>query len=177
MSHYTITPLEKKSIYIVYEMYRENQDGSISWFNVEDHYRWGRGFIDEESEMNLSAGGNQHLYCKPDQGEYDGCEFEDQVACWFEFSDDISLEEQEAIKEAYNDQGASWLYDDPTHAWLEEDCYVVVMPPYKIEFCNEDGSVIRPVELRSQEEKDRLQNEHGQEWYIPNDSGIGPYKF
>ena len=36
MSHYTITPLEKKSIYIVYEMFRENDDGSISWFNVED---------------------------------------------------------------------------------------------------------------------------------------------
>ena len=52
MSHYTITPLEKKSISITYEMYRENDNGTISWFNIEDHYRWGKGFIAEDMECN-----------------------------------------------------------------------------------------------------------------------------
>ena len=43
MEHYTITPLEKKSISIRYEMYRDNDDGTQSWFNIDDHYRWGKG--------------------------------------------------------------------------------------------------------------------------------------
>ena len=53
MRVYRITPLEKKSIFIVYEMFRENDDGSISWFNVEDHYRWGQGFVEEDMDCYL----------------------------------------------------------------------------------------------------------------------------
>lgn len=157
MSHYKITPLEKKSIYIVYEMFRENDDGSISWFNVEDHYRWGAGFIAEDMDCNLPLQGDSQAYCKPDEGEYEGCEFDDQVACWFEFSDDISEEEQEEIKKNYlegNDDGvcgAGWLFDGD-HIWQEEDSYVVVLGPYKVEFCEEDGTVIQEVTLRTRED-------------------------
>ena len=161
MAHYTITPLEKKSISIVYEMFRENKDGTISWFNIEDHYRWGRGFIAEDMECNLSAADSNTQYCKPGDGEYEGCEFEDQVACYFEFSDDISEEEQEAIKEAYYEGGAGWLYDDPDHEWQEEDCYVVVLGPYRVDFCNEDGTVIREVKLLTQDEYKTLYEARG----------------
>lgn len=177
MAHYRITPLEKKSIYIVYEMYRINDDDSTSWFTIEDHYRWGRGFIEEDMDCNLEAGGARAQYCKADAGEYEGCEFEDQVACNFEFSDDISEEEQEAIKEFYYDGGAGWLYDDPTHIWQDEDCYVVVLPPYKVEFCDEDGTVIREVVLRTQEEKDQLQKELGEDWYVSVDPGVESHKW
>jgi hypothetical protein len=145
MAHYTITPLEKKSIHISYEMYRENDNGSISWFNIEDHYRWGRGFIEEDMECNIEADRTRSQYCKSDAGEYEGCEFEDGIACYFEFSDDIGEEEQQAIKDAYYEGGAGWLYDSPDHTWQEEDCYVVVDAPYKIELCDADGTIIREV--------------------------------
>ena len=99
MSHYTITPLEKKSIAITYEMFRENDDGSISWFNIEEHYRWGKGFIAEDMEVNLEADQTRIQYCKVDEGEYDGCDLEDPIACYFEFSDDLSDEEKEIKKQ------------------------------------------------------------------------------
>ena len=142
MSHYTITPLEKKSIYVRYEMYRENDDGSISWFNIDDHYRWGKGFIAEDMDCNLPWEGDDTAYCKPGEGEGDGCDLDDQVACFFDFSDDIDEEEQEAIKEAYYDGGAGWLYDDPTHNWQEEDCYVVVLGPFRVDLCDANGTII-----------------------------------
>lgn len=177
MAHYRITPLEKKSIHIVYEMYRNNEDGTTSWFNIEDHYRWGAGFIEEDMECNLEFDPSRSQYCKADAGEYEGCEFEDGVACYFEFSEDISEEEQEAIKEAYYEGGAGWLYDDPDHDWQEEDCYVVVDAPYKIEFCEEDGTAIREVKVRSRDEWNELREKLGKDWYVPMDNAIEPYKW
>ena len=179
MSHYRITPLEKKSISITYEMFRENTDGSISWFNVEDHYRWGQGFIAEDMDCNLPSKGDQQAYCKADEGEYEGCDFDDQIACWFEFSDDISEEEQEEIKKNYlegNDDGqmgAGWLFDGE-HDWQEEDSYVIVLGPYKVEFCKEDGTVIQEVELKTIEEKIAEHKNNG-EWpfSFPKDSEQG----
>ena len=169
MSHYRITPLEKKSISITYEMFRENADGSISWFNVEDHYRWGVGFLAEDMDCNLSGADSDTQYCKPDDGEYEGCEFDDSVACYFEFSDDLTEEQQEAIKEAYYEGGAGWLYDGE-HDWQEEDAYVVVAAPYKVEFCNENGDVIREVKLRTQEECNKIYEETKQ--YVSKDSAL-----
>lgn len=161
MAHYRITPLEKKSISITYEMFRENADGSISWFNVEDHYRWGVGFLAEDMDCNLSAADDSAQYCKPDDGEYEGCEFDDQVACWFEFSDDITEEEREEIKKSYlegNEDGicgAGWLFD-AEHEWQEEDSYVVVAAPYKVELCEASGEVIREVKLLTNSEWTKL---------------------
>ena len=64
MAHYRITPLEKKSISITYEMFRENADGTISWFNVDDNYRWGQGFIAEDMDCNLNYDQTNSQHCK-----------------------------------------------------------------------------------------------------------------
>lgn len=147
MAHYRVTPLEKKSIHIVYEMFRENPDGTISWFNIEDHYRWGQGFVEEDMDINLETDQTRSQYCKADAGEYESCDLDDRIAVYFEFSDDISEEEQEEIKNNYLDGdedgvgGAGWLYD-AEHDWQEEDCYVVVDAPYRVDLCTEDGTVI-----------------------------------
>jgi hypothetical protein len=177
MAHYRITPLEKKSISIVYEMYRRNPDGSVDWFNIEDHYRWGVGFIEEDMECNLSHDPASSQHCKADAGEYEGCDFDGGVACWFEFSDGIGEEEQEAIKAAYYAGGAGWLYDDPDHEWEEEDCYVVVLPPYQIEFCEQDGKVIREVRTRSLQEVLGLRDRLGDGWIVPTDAALEPYQW
>jgi hypothetical protein len=139
MKVYRIKPLEKKSISVVYEMYRDNDDGSISWFNIEDHYRWGQGFIEEDMDCNLPREDSDTAYCKNDCGW--GAELEDRVACYFEFSDNISEEEQQAIQEAYYEGGASWLYDGE-HEWQFEDDSIVIAAPFQIDLCEDDGTVI-----------------------------------
>lgn len=140
-------------------MYRENADGTISWFNVDDHYRWGQGFVDEDMDCNLPLEGAQEAYAKIDIGF--GADLDDQVACWFEFSDDIGEEEQEQIKKCYLEgdgnkewerSNAAWIFDGE-HEWQVEDDYVVIQAPYQVSLCNEDGTVIEEnVKLRTRED-------------------------
>lgn len=156
---YRIKPLEKKSICWHIEMYRENADGSISWFNIDDHYRWGQGFIEEDMDMNLPLEGDKQAHARTDCGW--GAELEDQHACWFEFSDDITEEEQEYIKQCYldcdpndNDErgGAAWLFD-AEHDWQLEDEYLIIDAPYQVSLCEEDGTVVEEnVKLRTREQ-------------------------
>lgn len=147
---YRIKPLEKKSISAVYEMYRDNDDGSISWFNIEDHYRWGQGFVEGDMDINLPYEGDDTAYCKNDCGW--GAELEDGVAIFFEFSDDLSEEEQEAIKAAYHEGGAGWLHEGD-HEWQFEDEAIVIAAPYQVDLCEEDGTVIEEnIALRSRNE-------------------------
>ena len=135
---YRITPLEKKSMVWQAEMYRVNEDESISWFNVEETWRWGQGFIDQEDGA-LPYDDVNIIYCQPQAGW--GSELDDLIACYFEFSDDLTEEERQEIEEAYEEGGASWLFDGD-HNWLEESSEVAVVAPFKIDLCKEDGTVI-----------------------------------
>ena len=147
MRVYKITPLEKKSIHYVAEMYRDNEDGSISWFNVEDHYRWGQGFIPEDMDCNLPYEDDDTAYCDPNAGW--GAELEDGVAQFFEFSDDISEQEQEEIRQAFYDGGIGWLHDGE-HEWQFEDDAIIVTGPFKVDLYEEDGTLVQEgVGLRS----------------------------
>ena len=147
---YLVKPLEKKSIEWRVEMFRENSNGSISWFNMTETYRWGQGFIEGDMDVNLPYEGDPIVYCKNDCGW--GSEFEDSNHIEWEFSDDLSEEDQEHIKNCYydgdpNDEnvpdigGAAWLCDG-THDWQVEDDYIMIHGPYKISLCEEDGTVI-----------------------------------
>jgi len=147
---YRITPLHKKSIVYHVEMYRENADGSISWFNIDETYRWGQGFIEEDMECNLPYQGDKVAYTKADVGW--GCEFDDSTSIEWEFSDDIPGLEQQEIKELYYEGGASWLYDGE-HDWQEEDSAVHVYAPYHVSLCEDDGTVVvADVELKQRPE-------------------------
>lgn len=148
MAHYRITPLEKKSIDAVYELYRQNPETGITqWVNIQESYRWGQGFIAEDMDCNLPHTSTKDAYCKMDEGEFEGCEFDDSVAVNFDFDESITEEEQEEIKEAYYNGGAGWIFDGE-HEWEIEDDYVIVYAPFKVEFCKEDGTVINEVELK-----------------------------
>lgn len=136
---YRITPLEKKSVYYAAEMYRNNPDGSISWFNVEDHYRWGQGFIEGDMDCNLPYKADTVAYCDANAGW--GAELDDGVAQFFEFSDDIGEEEQEEIREAFYNGGLGWLHDGE-HEWQFEDDSIIVLAPFKVDLCEEDGNVL-----------------------------------
>jgi len=139
MAVYRITPLEKKSIVWHVEMYRNNADGSISWFNLDETFRWGKGFIEEDMDCNLPYEDSQVAYAKSEPGW--GCEFDDSINIEIEYSDDITEEEQEAIREAYYEGGAGWLFDGE-HDWQEEDTSVLVYAPFQVSLCEDDGTVI-----------------------------------
>lgn len=136
---YLIKPVDKKSIVYHVEMFRENVDGSISWFNLDETYRWGQGFIEGDMDCNLPWEEDTVAYCKPNVGW--GCELEDSINIEFEFSDDINEEEQEEIRQAYYEGGAGWLFDG-MHNWQEEDSAIHIYGPYEISLCEDDGTVI-----------------------------------
>jgi hypothetical protein len=143
---YCIKPLEKKSISWRVEMYRENEDGSISWFNMEELYRWGQGFIEEDLDCNLPWKGDNSAHCRTDAGW--GCEFEDSISIDWEFSDDIPELEQQEIKESYYEGGAAWLFDGE-HDWQTEDDYVIVLAPFSVDYASDNGDIITEnVELK-----------------------------
>jgi hypothetical protein len=136
---YLIKPLHKKSICWHVEMYRQNSDGSVSWFNIDDHYRWGQGFVEADMDCNLPYAEDTQAHARNDCGW--GAELEDQHACYFEYSDDMSEDDKEALESAYHEGGASWLFDGE-HDWQVEDDYLIIDAPYQVSLCNEDGTVI-----------------------------------
>ena len=154
MKVYLIKPLEKKSIIHHVEMYRNNPDGSISWFNLDETYRWGQGFIEEDMDCNLPWEGDMIAYTKADAGW--GCEFDDSISIEFEFSDDMSEEAQEEIRQLYYDGGAGWLYDGE-HDWQEEDSAVHIYGPFQVSLCEADGTVIEEnVKLKARPTMDEI---------------------
>jgi hypothetical protein len=149
MAVYLIKPLEKKSVVFHAEMYRKNEDGTISWFNIDETFRWGQGFIEEDMDCNLPFDDDNIAYCDPSAGW--GAELDDCCSCWFEYSDDISDEEKEAIESAYHEGGAGWLFDGE-HDWQEEDSAIHVLGPFTVSLVEEDGTVIEEnVKLRNRE--------------------------
>ena len=170
MPVWKITPTWKKSI--VERQYWNKGDDSITY---EIGWRWGEFFVRTEGDEPPVINEDTDLLCSED---FELVDWSTNDGCWEdnEFLG-FSEEEQEEIKEAYYNGGAGWLYDDPDHAWQEEDCYVIVLPPYSVEFCEEDGTVIREVKTRSLEECISLREQLGNEWCVPVDAGIEPYKW
>lgn len=136
MSVYLVKPLEKKSIVYHVEMYRKNADGSISWFNIDETYRWGQGFIESDETIYLDA---KVIVCSPNLGW--GCEFDDSISIDWEFSDDISEMEQQELKELYYEGGAGWLFDGE-HDWQEEHSSVYIYGPFQVSLCENNGRII-----------------------------------
>jgi hypothetical protein len=147
MSVYLIKPLEKKSVQWVVEMFRQNDNDTVSWFTMRETYRWGQGFIEEDLDCNLPWKEDDIAYARTDCGW--GCEFDDSIGIEWEFSDDITETEQQEIKESYYEGGAAWLFDGE-HEWGVEDDQVVIYAPFEISLCEEDGTVIKKkVKLKS----------------------------
>jgi len=136
---YLIKPLKKKSIVYHVEMFRDNPDGSTSWFNIDETYRWGQGFIEADMDVNLPYKDDKIAYAKTDAGW--GSEFDDSISIDWEFSDDITELEQQELKELYYEGGAAWLYDGE-HEWQEEDSAVHIYGPFQVSLCEDDGTVI-----------------------------------
>ena len=147
MSVYLIKPLEKKSICWHIELFRDNADNTTSWVNIEDHYRWGQGFVEADMDGNLPFEGAKQAYARTDCGW--GSELEDGVACYFTYSDDFTDDEKEAFETSYHEGGAAWLFDGE-HDWQVEDDYLTIDAPYQVSLVEDDGTVIEEnVKLRT----------------------------
>lgn len=139
MAHYRISSRRDNGIVAIYEMARERPDGEIESFIVTDRHLTGFGFI--SSKEDLPEDGDDKAYCEMFSGEEECCEFEGSESCTYEFSENVSKSDRAAIIEAYKQGGAGWLFDGD-HDWDEENILVIVEAPYKIDFCEADGTVI-----------------------------------
>jgi hypothetical protein len=104
---YRIKPLDKKSIEAFYDVFSKDEQGNIRGWSVTETYRWGQGFVEDESELPFSDD-REHIV---DSEIGWGCELDDLCACWFEFDDSFTDEEK---AEVYVKCAEAFLGDDET---------------------------------------------------------------
>lgn len=137
---YQVVPLEKKSVVYKAEMYRKNSDGTISRFEVSTTYRYGQGYLDSSVD-SLPYKDDEVVTCNIETGF--GCEFDDVIDCEFEFSEDLSEDEQATIRDSYSEGYQGWLYDGD-HSWEFETSGLEILAPYQIMLVDaSNGSVIQ----------------------------------
>ena len=140
---YRIVPLEKKSVEYFVDVYEVMPDGAIRGFDVTEVWRWGQAFRPEEEPVwKFEAEGRVH--CRPEVGW--GCELDDLIAVYVNFSDGFTDAEKEEIEARCRGElededgrwGTAWIYDGD-HNWQLEDDHVCVLAPVKIDLVDADG--------------------------------------
>ena len=133
---YRIKPIDKKSIYAVYDVYKELPNGDIKGFVVRELYRWGQGFIDEYD--NIPYADSKFVIVDPRIGL--GSELDDSISVDFEYDGEWTEEEKAELENYYfngdpNDEygrtGPAWLYD--LSDWEVEDDYIEILAPFKVD--------------------------------------------
>ena len=142
---YRIKPVDKKSVEAYYDVFSKDEQGNVRGWSVTELYRWGQGFVEDESELPFS---DDRYHCvDPTIGW--GCELEDLCAVDFEFDDSFTEEEKEEIEQLWEDGGAGWLYDGE-HKWEVEEDTITILGPFVVDKIDEDvyNEVIETVELK-----------------------------
>ena len=142
---YRIKPADKKSVEAYYDVFSKDEQGNIRGWSVTELYRWGQGFVEDESELPFS---DDRYHCvDPTIGW--GCELEDLCAVDFEFDDSFTEEEKEEIEQLWEDGGAGWLYDGE-HDWEVEEDTITILGPFVVDKIDEDvyNETIETVELK-----------------------------
>jgi hypothetical protein len=133
---YRIKPTDKKSIKIVYDVYKKHSDGSTVGWTVSELYRWGQGFVETEDELPYSD--DRHVLIDPAIG--DGCDLDDGISIDFEYDDEITEEEREHIEKCWCDGdpddeygrgNAAWLYD--VSDWTVDCDSVIIYGPFEVD--------------------------------------------
>ena len=142
---YRIKPSDKKSVEAYYDVYSKDEQGNIRGWSVTELYRWGQGFVEDESELPFSD--DRYHSVDPTIGW--GCELEDLCAVDFEFDDSFTEEEKEEIEQLWADGGAGWLYDGD-HIWEVEEDTITILGPFVVDKIDEDvyNVSIETVELK-----------------------------
>ena len=142
---YRIKPADKKSVEAYYDVFSKDEQGNIRGWSVTELYRWGQGFVEDESELPFSD--DRYHSVDPTIGW--GCELEDLCDVDFEFDDSFTDEEKEEIEELWEDGGAGWLYDGD-HNWEVEEDTITILGPFVVDKIDEDvyNVSIETVELK-----------------------------
>ena len=142
---YRIKPADKKSVEAYYDVFSKDEQGNIRSWSVTELYRWGQGFVEDESELPFSD--DRYHSVDPTIGW--GCELEDLCAVDFEFDDSFTEEEKEEIEQLWEDGGAGWLYDGE-HDWEVEEDTITILGPFVVDKIDEDvyNESIETVELK-----------------------------
>ena len=142
---YRIKPADKKSVEAYYDVYSKDEQGNIRGWSVTELYRWGQGFVEDESELPFS----DDRYHSVDPSIGWGCELEDLCAVDFEFDDSFTEEEKEEIEQLWEDGGAGWLYDGD-HNWEVEEDTITILGPFVVDKIDEDvyNESIETIELK-----------------------------
>ena len=142
---YRIKPSDKKSVEAFYDVYSKDEQGNIRGWSVTELYRWGQGFVEDESELPFSD--DRYHSVDPTIGW--GCELEDLCAVDFEFDDSFTEEEKEEIEQLWEDGGAGWLYDGE-HDWEVEEDTITILGPFVVDKIDEDvyNDSIETIELK-----------------------------
>lgn len=136
---YRITPLDKKSIYAVYELYKTDENGNTKWFNVRELYRWGQGFRELDNPVYED---DQWIVTNSNVGW--GAELDDGISIDFEFDDTMTDEEKAKIEDLWCNGdpedpdgrvGAAWLYDYSD--WEVEDDRLEIYGPFKVDIIDD----------------------------------------
>jgi len=131
---YCITPLEKKNVEILYEIFERKEDGTVRNWSIEELYRWGIGFRSEDSPVSEWEIKSSSIHCELDVGY--GSELDDLIYVNFEFDEDFSEEEKEELTKQWYDGGASWLYDGE-HDWEVDFDNLTIYGPVKIDLIDD----------------------------------------
>lgn len=136
---YRINPIDKKSIYAVYDVYKMDEQGEMKGFVVRELYRWGQGFREIDEPVYLE---NKVIICNPNMGW--GSELDDCISIDFEYDGEWTDLEKEHIENCwYNGDpedpdmrcGAAWLYDYSD--WEVEDDYIEILSPFKVDIIDD----------------------------------------
>lgn len=131
---YRVTPLEKKNVELVYDIFEERDDGSIRSWRIEELYRWGIGFRSENDPVVEWEIKSSSIQCDMSVGY--GSELEDSINVNFDFDENFTEEEKEILIELWYDGGAGWLYDGD-HPW-QVDCEILtIYGPVKIDLIDD----------------------------------------
>lgn len=137
---YRIKPLEKKSIYAIYDVYKHDERGEVYGFRVTELYRWGQGFREMDEPVYAET---QSVIVDPNLGW--GCDLIDTISIDFDFDGDWTEEEKERIEYLWMNGdpddpdmrcGPAWLYDFSD--WEVEDDYVEIQGPFQVDIIDDN---------------------------------------
>lgn len=145
---YVVRPTEKKSISRRYIIFENQENGNLRRFDVEEHYRWGQGFLISQSDLpDINA---TEVFCQGDVGNlYHN--LDDIIDIWFTFDENFTEEEQEFIRKNYvdgDDNGhmmTGWVYEGSHGKNFDvDDEQIVILAPFEIDLVYADnGEVIQ----------------------------------
>lgn len=156
-----ITPLEKKSITQMVQLYDKPNDPNQKFVEINETYRWGYGYMEGEdlNYPSLLLPQNDKTYCDPTIGH--GAELDDLCSVWFDYDGPWTDEEKQQFEETWENgdpedpdgrSGFAWLYDW-NDTWQIEDEQLIIDGPVKYDIMDKNNySKIHIEDYKPQEE-------------------------